>query len=60
MISKLSQYRILLTVNDKRGPGEEDTGNFIGVRCEFLSGHDTVEDDTCVWKTARLDSQWCD
>lgn len=47
-------------MNDQGGPGEEDTGNFVGVWREFLPGHDTVEDETCIWETTRLDSQWRD
>lgn len=49
MLHKLLNYPALLTVNDQRGPGEEDTGNFVGVWRKFLSSHDTIEDETRIW-----------
>lgn len=47
------------TVNDQRSPRKEDRRHLVRVRSEFLASHNTIEDQTCVRKTAGLDSQWC-
>jgi hypothetical protein len=45
-------------VDDQGSPSEEDTGNFVGMRCKNLTGHDTVEDQSSVGQGAWLSGHW--
>jgi hypothetical protein len=48
---------MMLTVDDKGSPIEEDTGHLVGVRGELLTSEQAVEDQARVGQTAWLDSE---
>jgi hypothetical protein len=58
-VRDIIEVLILHTVDDQRSPVEEDTGNPVWMWYEFFASHDTIENQTRIWKGTGLNSYCC-